>query len=285
MQGIPDRFFQMRVSGFFSGGWKMIPKFKPLKRKISSHKGDNGKLLVVGGSDDYPGALFLAGIAAYRSGVDSVTVAAPSKVAWALNCMSPDLITVKFKGSYFRSSSAAKVVRLSENFDCVLIGNGLGVRSETKRFARAVCGRIEKPKVIDADAVKSLKLQEVSSSILTPHRREFEILVRNSGVSEESFREVLGANILLLKGHVDRVVSKRKVYLNRTGHPGMTVAGTGDVLAGLAAGILAQTGDLLGSALAGARISGLIGERLSKKHGSGYVASDMLGLIGREVFE
>ena len=263
----------------------MLSGFKRLKRKKSSRKGDNGKVLVVGGSVDYPGAVFLAAFAAYRSGVDNVTVAAPSKVAWVLNSLSPDLITVKFREPYFKSSSAKKIVELSENFDCVLVGNGLGIKAETKKFAKLICKKIEKPKVIDADAVKALRFQDVSNSILTPHKKEFDIILKNSKCRKEDLQEIIGSNVVVLKGPADRIISGKKVYLNRTGHAGMTVAGTGDVLAGSIAGILAQTKDLLRSALAGARINGLIGEKLSKKHGHGYVASDMLELIGKEVFE
>ena len=67
------------------------------KRKKTSRKGDNGYILVVGGSELYPGALALAGLGALRVGCDKVTVAAPEKIAWAINCITPDLITKKFK--------------------------------------------------------------------------------------------------------------------------------------------------------------------------------------------
>ena len=70
------------------------------KRNPKSHKGQNGRVMIIGGSLDYTGTLALAGIAALRSGADIVTVFAPSKVSWALNCLSADLVTRKLKGDY-----------------------------------------------------------------------------------------------------------------------------------------------------------------------------------------
>ena len=259
-----------------------MPKLKALRRK-SSHKGENGKVLVVGGSAEYPGAVFLAGAAAYRTGADNVTIAAPSKTAWAVNCLSPDIITVKLKGERLKASASKKIVSLSENFDSVLIGNGIGTGNETKKLAATISEKIKRPKVIDADAIKAIKLQKVSNSIITPHAKELEILMKNSRCSQKSIRSALGTNVILAKGRTDRIISARKTAINRTGHEGMTVAGTGDVLAGIAAGILAQEKDLWRSAAAAAHVSGKIGEKLSRKHGNGYVASDMLRLIGKEV--
>ena len=254
------------------------------KRSGTSHKGENGRILVVGGSIDYAGAVYLAAEAAFRSGADGVTVIAPGKVAWALNCMSPDLVTVKAKGGYFSSGSVNKVVKLSENFDVTLIGNGIGRNPETLKFAAKVCRKVKGFKVLDADAIKAVRLQDLDNSILTPHRKEFEILLSNSKCNENDFRGNLGNNVRLLKGPVDRIISRNKTAFNRTGHPGMTVSGTGDVLAGLTAGILAQEKNLWKAAVAAASVSGKTGKKLSRKHGHGYKASDMLELIGKEVY-
>src|SRR3989344_1089555 len=91
------------------------------KRKKSSKKGDNGRVLVIGGSRDYVGAVALAGLAALRSGADWVTIAAPEKVGWAINALSPDLVVKKFKGDDFCASRAKDVLKLEKNFDAVLI--------------------------------------------------------------------------------------------------------------------------------------------------------------------
>lgn len=254
------------------------------KRAGNSHKGENGRILVVGGSIDYAGAVYLAAMAALRSGADNVTVAAPEKVAWVVNTLSPDLITVKFRGDYFTQAAAAKIAALSEKFDVVVIGNGIGTRDETKKFAAMLASRIKSFKVIDADAIKAIRLQDVSNAIITPHKKELEMLLRNSGCTEAGVREKIGSNVILLKGAVDKIISKNKIAYNKTGNPGMTVSGTGDVLAGLAAGLLAQEKDLWKAAVAAAYINGKIGDILFRKHCYGFTASDMLELVGKEVY-
>jgi len=143
------------------------------KRKKTAKKGDSGKVLIVGGSKDYVGALALAGLAALRSGCDSVTIFAPEKVAWAVNCLSADLITKKFKGDYFKLSHAKEIIKLSKDFDCVLIGNGIGLKSNS--FVKTIIKKIKKPLVIDADAIKAILLKNVNNSILTPHNASINI--------------------------------------------------------------------------------------------------------------
>lgn len=255
------------------------------KRSGTSHKGENGRILAVGGSIDYVGAVYLAAEAAFRSGADGVTVIAPGKVAWALNCMSPDLVTVKVEGDYFSPGSVNRIVKLAENFDVVLIGNGIGRRPGTMKFAAEVCRKVKGFKVIDADAIKAVRLQDLDNSVLTPHRKEFEALLSNSKCSENNVRARIGNNVILLKGATDKIISRNRTALNRTGHSGMTVSGTGDVLAGLNAGILAQEKNLWKAAVAAARISGKTGRKLSRKYGYGYKASDVLELIGKEVYQ
>ena len=97
-------------------------------RKPISHKGDFGKVLIIGGSKEYAGAPALAGLAALRAGADLSIIAAPEKVAWAINCLSPDLITRKFMGDYFTLKHAKEVIRLAISADAVLIGNGIGMK-------------------------------------------------------------------------------------------------------------------------------------------------------------
>tara|TARA_Y100000310_G_scaffold345464_1_gene465276 strand:- start:1666 stop:2466 length:801 start_codon:yes stop_codon:yes gene_type:complete len=251
------------------------------KRKKSSKKGDNGKVLVVGGSKYYIGAISLAGLAALRSGVDWVTIAAPEKVAWCVNSLSQDLVTVKLKGDYISLNHASKIEKLAKKYDVVLIGNGMGVRKETKQFLKRII-KIKNLKVIDADALKQIKLQDVHNAILTPHHKEFSMLLKNSKLKKSNFKKYLKDNIVLLKGPIDVIISKNKTLFNKTGNEGMSKAGTGDVLAGLTAGFLAQSKDLMQSAINAAYFNGLIGDiLLKKKKGFSYLASDMVEEIKR----
>lgn len=257
---------------------KSILKLKPRKKK--AHKGDFGRILVVAGSEDFPGAAVMASSAAeaiLRSGADYVVVASPKKVAWVINTYLPDVITKKFNCKYFSLKDANKIINLSKNFDVLLIGPGLSKKSI--QFAGKIIRKISKPKVIDADAIKAVNVNKVKNCIITPHKREFEILLKNSKV--KNIQKKLNSNVILLKGPVDKIMSKNKVVYNKTGNAVMTKAGTGDVLAGLCAGFLAQTKDLFKSACMAAYINGKIGDYLLKKKGREFIASDLMKNINK----
>jgi NAD(P)H-hydrate epimerase len=253
------------------------------KRDPWSRKGDYGKVLVIGGSKDYTGAPALSALAALRSGVDLSVVAAPEKVAWTINTYSPDLITRKFEGDFFNWDNVKDIIELclDGNFDAVLIGPGLGLEPNTMDFAKEVVERVELPKVIDADALKALKDAEIKNAILTPHAGEFKILFDEDLPQNLHERADIAKSyakkdkIILLKGHVDIITDGERVKSNHTGNPGMTVGGTGDVLAGLCLGFLAQTRDLFNSAYNAAYLNGKVGDYLLKKKGYGFTASDM----------
>ena len=244
------------------------------KRSSKSHKGDNGKVLVIGGSKDYVGAVALAGLAALRTGVDWVTVAVPEKVGWAVNALSVDLVVKKYKGDDFCASRAKDILKLEKGFDAVLIGNGIGAHA--KSFVKKYVKETKKPLVIDADGIKAVSLKDVNNAILTPHKKELSILLKNSKIKEKDLQKNLRNNVLLVKGPVDKIMSKNKIIYNKTGNAGMTKAGTGDVLAGLAVGFLAQGLSLKQSAINAAYINGKIGDYLKKKKGYSFIASDLI---------
>ncbi|MBS3135684.1 NAD(P)H-hydrate dehydratase [Candidatus Woesearchaeota archaeon] len=249
--------------------------------KRGSRKGENGRVLIIGGSMDYVGAPVLAGLAALRSGADWVTVLAPKKAGWAINCLSPDLVVRKVKGDYFLSKHIKDAKKEEKKHDVIVIGNGLGLKS--KDFIISFVKKCNKPMVIDADALKAISINIPRKSILTPHSRELEILMKNSNVkSIDKLQRILRDNVIIAKGSIDRIITKDKVYYNKTGNAGMTKAGTGDVLAGLAAGFYAQTKDAIMAAKMAAYYNGMIGDiLLRKKKGFTYLASDMVGEIKR----
>ena len=254
------------------------------KHPKTSHKGQNGEVLIIGGSKDYVGCLALAGLAALRTGVDWVTIAAPEKVGWAINALKPDLVVKKYKGDSFCASRAKDILKLEKKFDAVLIGNGIGVHAKT--FVKKYIRESKKPLVIDADAIKVISLGEIDNAILTPHKKELELLLKNSkkdfinklkGKKKiKALQKIIKNNILLIKGHVDIIVSKDKVAYNRTGNEGMTKGGTGDVLAGLVVGFIAQHYDRFRAAQYAAYINGKVGDKLKKKKGYSFIASDLV---------
>jgi len=253
------------------------------QREDESRKGDNGKVLVVAGSKEYTGSAFLCAMAAasLRSGTDLVTVAAPEKTAWAINAMSPDIITAKMKGDYLKVSHYNAIKKLSSKCDTMVIGPGIGKRKETKELVMKLM-KINILKIIDADALKMIKLQDCKECILTPHKKEFEMLLKNSKLNEKNFMKKIGDNVILLKGPVDEIYSSRKAVYVSGGNSGMTVGGTGDVLAGLCAGLAAQGNNLNDSAYAASKINKKIGDNLKKRIGNGFIASDFLAEIAGE---
>ncbi|PIN87747.1 NAD(P)H-hydrate dehydratase [Candidatus Woesearchaeota archaeon CG10_big_fil_rev_8_21_14_0_10_32_24] len=267
---------------------------KLMDRKKNSHKGENGRALIIGGSEDFVGALTLAGLGALRAGCDIVTIAAQEKVAWTVNRYAPDLITKKIKGNIYTVKQAKDMVRLVEHFDAVLLGNGMTRKGD--KFAQYFIKKCQWPKVVDADALKSMGFKDFQNSIITPHETELEMMLANSGkdflipklresapkekaeILQGNLRYFLqNNNVLLLKGPTDIIISRNKISYNRTGNQGMTKGGTGDVLAGLAVGFLAKSQDLFKSAVAAAYLNGLVGDMLlKKKKGYSFIASDII---------
>ena len=257
------------------------------KRKKTARKGDFGTVLIIGGSKEFVGAPGLAAISALRSGVDIVNVAAPEKIAYAINKYSLDLITTKLKGDFLTKKHLNELLKKSEKFDSVLLGNGLGLRKETQAFVKNFVRKCKKQIVLDADAIKAVKGMKFNKNVLlTPHAKEFEIL------SGKKLTKNLKENIklvkdfaknktcvILLKGKVDILSDGNKVKLNKTGNVRMTVAGTGDVLAGICAAFTALTKDLFTSACAAAYLNGLAGDKLYKKRKNTFIASDIFDEI------
>ena len=267
---------------------------KLMDRKKTSRKGEIGHSLVIGGSDEYVGAVILAGLAALRAGCDMATVAAPEKVAWAVHQYTPDLMTYKVKGTSFNIKNAKEMVKYADKFDAVLIGNGITRKAD--KFCQYFVHKSQKLKVIDADALKTLSFKDFNNSIIAPHETELEMMLVNSNkefllpklreANAKEKAEILQGNlryflqnnnVLLIKGPTDLIISANKIAYNRTGNQGMTKGGTGDVLAGLAVGFLAKSKDLFKSAIAASYINGLVGDLLlKKKKGYTFLASDIL---------
>lgn len=261
-------------------------------RKIGSHKGQNGRLLIVGGSSQYVGAPALAGLAALKSGIDLVTIALPSEKANIVNSFSPDLITYELPGKELEPKALSGVENVLEESTGVIIGPGLGLESSTREAVVELMNiLVEKwgdmPVLLDADGLKILseepQLLSEAQCVLTPHAGEFELLTGSSLPEDEEERiervseasKELNSSILL-KSHTDICAdSDGEVILNDTGNPGMTVGGTGDVLSGIVGTFLSQGSDPLRSAAAGSFICGLAGDFCREELGYEFTASDV----------
>ena len=237
-------------------------------RSSESHKGDFGRLLVIGGSNVFSGAPALAALAALRTGVDIVSVAAPEKTAAIISSISPALITVKLKGKHLNSSNIPVLREYLDSATAVVLGPGLGLNSETQEAVKEVFELLEemgKPLLLDADGLKAFaefRKKVDLPLVFTPHAREYEVLTGNklpddveerASAVQKSARK-LGVTILL-KGSTDVISNGAEVKLNFTGNAGMTVGGTGDVLSGIVGGLLAMGTEPFRAAAAGDRKS------------------------------
>ena len=258
-----------------------MAEFVTPKRRKGTHKGDNGRILVVGGSQQYVGAPVLAAIAALRSGCDWVVLAAPERVAWAANAYSPDLMTVKLAGKKLLARHYPTI--LEQRFDVLVMGDGAGVSPGTRALMKRLAG-LPVPKVIDADAVKAISAKDPVNAIVTPNKHEFALFLSASQVPYTEDPKLLRkwlkhfferGNVLLVKGPTAIIIDKDKTVLNKMPNPGMTKAGTGDVLAGLCGGYLAQLRDPFQAAVNASIITGNLSTALERKKGYTYLASDL----------
>jgi hydroxyethylthiazole kinase-like uncharacterized protein yjeF len=235
-------------------------------RKKDSHKGDNGRVLVVGGSDVYVGAPVYCGLASSRV-ADLVYMCAPKD---ALPYIKPHL-------EFIASDFSALDIFIPKS-DIIACGCGLGTNVESKKILNKVLAS-DKKKLFDADALKMLEPNQLDERcIVTPHAGEYFDLFNEEPSSDNILRnaQMYGCTIVL-KGRTD-IVCQREMRFNYTGNEGMTTGGTGDVLAGIIAAF-ASTNDNFEAACAGTFVCGMAGDMVKKEKSIHFTASDVIGKI------
>jgi len=265
-------------------------------RDPDAQKYDFGHLLVIGGSKLYSGSPALNALAAYRAGVDLVTVVAPQRVADIVASFSPNLITYPLDGDYFEPKHLPEIRKLLENKSAVVIGGGMGREPKTFSTIVEILKLVGVPVVVDADAIHAVaKNKEILAGadfVLTPHLYEFYILtgVRLSKNLDERIKAVQKAaaelkTTILLKGRVDVISDGERVALDRAGSPYLTVGGTGDTLAGILGSLLAQGNDIWDSACSAAYINGLAGQYAADEFGPAVLATDLIDYIPEVIIQ
>ncbi|MGM0605636.1 MAG: NAD(P)H-hydrate dehydratase [Halobacteriota archaeon] len=250
-------------------------------RRSESHKGDHGSVLVVGGGP-YTGAPTLSARAALRAGADLVRVATPLEVAREVQGFSENLIVRPFEGDRLTSAHLDHVRSLADDHDVVVFGPGLGDHPDTLSAVRTFLASFDGRAVVDADALSVVAEIETDATIVcTPHQGELRKMGgqtadgwRERAELVADFAEEIG-HTLLVKGAYDVIADGETVRVNRTGNPGMTVGGTGDVLAGVT-GALCCLYDPLQAAAIAAYVNGRAGDRAFDEHGNGLVATDLI---------
>jgi len=269
-----------------------IPKLKP--RAIDAHKGAFGKVCIIGGSIGMSGAAALAGRAALRAGAGLVRVAVPKSVLPIVASIEPSYTTIPLAEDSAGRISAKAINTIldavGEN-DCLAFGPGIGVSGALRSILETLLEQEQLRLLIDADGLNNLcgikdwpaKLK--ANLILTPHPGEMKRLW--SGL----FREQMPPDrcdqagklakhtktIVVLKGAGTIVSDGQKVYINKTGNPGMATAGSGDVLTGVITALIGQGLSNFDAAVLGVYIHGLAGDIAAEKFGQvSLIATDII---------
>ena len=301
----PKLAFLLPETGFFAGIWSVLdigihpeaisqtdtpyffiekkdiqPKIK--KREKFSHKGTYGHALIFAGSRDMAGAAVLSSEAALRSGAGLVTVHSASCNRIILQTAVPEVIFESDNNENYISE-----FRDLKKYNAIAIGPGINQANETAAFIKDILATCENPVVLDADALNIIAANKdllhliPENSILTPHPKEFERLFGKSTNSYERLQKASGIAqshkiIIVLKGaHTQIFMPDGKIYFNSTGNPGMATAGSGDVLTGILAGLLAQGYQPQYAALTGVFLHGLAADLIPETEET-MLASDII---------
>ena len=254
-----------------------------LSRDPTAHKGAFGRVLVIGGGP-YTGAPALSAQAALRAGADLAYVACPEAVADEIQSYSENLIVDPQSGSRIEPRNVPAMLEAASGMDCVVLGPGLGDAEPTMDAVSEFLSAFDGTAVVDADALSVVPGTETDATLLcTPHQGEFEAMGGETAADDERAERVasLAADVgatVLLKGAVDVISDSETTRLNRTGNPGMTVGGTGDVLAGVTAA-MACVLDPIHAAAVGAYANGRAGDIVVEEYSYGLTATDLLDSV------
>ncbi len=222
-------------------------------RPVTGHKGTFGHVLVAGGSPGKSGAVTMTGIAALRAGAGLVTVASDGSTLSNVVAHTPELMTEPLDERGFTALAKGK--------RAVALGPGFGVSSAKRAFLERVIGELTMPIVVDADGLNNLSgaaLPRRANLILTPHPGEMERLTGHLPTLDErlpaarAFAQENGVTLVLKGRNTLTALPDGTVWINSTGGPAMATAGSGDILTGLIAGLVAQFPDAVALAVVAA---------------------------------
>jgi hydroxyethylthiazole kinase-like uncharacterized protein yjeF len=282
---------------------KKLPKLAT--RKSNTHKGSYGRVLILAGSPGLTGAAYLCSKAALRSGSGIVTLGIPESLNPIMETKLTCVMTYPLpetKASTLSNKGKKKILKLCETHDAVALGPGLSQQPETRELILWLIKNIDRPMVIDADALNALTnkvdtLHKIKKNVvLTPHPGEMSGLT-NLGSARDVQKARLNTTttfvqsiqkeiavpnklILVLKGDKTIVTDDRRVYTNCTGNPGMATAGSGDVLTGIIVSLIGQGLDVFDASQLGVYLHGLAGDIAAKKKGElSMIASDIIDYL------
>ena len=275
------------------------PLFAP--RPTDSNKGRFGHVLIVAGSKGKSGAAAMAGIAALRAGAGLVTVACPESALWQVAMQCPELMTeplAETAAGTIALSALPRIQELAAARTLVAMGPGIGSEEETREVARRLFNHLDKPMVVDADALNAIAgtgwKAPAAPRILTPHPGEMARLNGRS-IDEVQADRIKAARTLAESGITVALKGERtliafpdgRVWINPTGSPALAKGGTGDVLCGMVAALVAQHQKQSDLAVAAAvYLHGLAGEIAGAKLGeTAVLATDLFRYFGKAIHD
>lgn len=253
-------------------------------RNPASHKGENGRVLVIGGNELCHGAPILSAMGAEKTGIDLLFVALPSLHQIPVRTTLLNAFVLPFRGNFFSRADLPLLLEYSQIVDTVLIGNGIGKESETKEAIQAFLSPLHIPVVLDAEALfpEVLQIPHSNPWVITPHEGEFGRLFGEKGSSQAVQKVAKQYGITILKkGIEDLIVDENGNFaINTTGVAEMSLGGTGDVLAGIVAGFVARGLSPFDAAHSAVFYWGKCGEQMKKSRWS-FSARDMVEEFSR----
>lgn len=234
----------------------------------NSHKGQFGKVLIIGGSPNYHGAPILTALGAEKAGADLITLFIPEEIANTTRNYSLNFFVKNFKDDVLTVDDVSSIIAESQNVHSVIIGNGIGKDSDTKDALLKLLSNLQCPTVIDAEGLipEILEMKDKHSNwILTPHMQEFQRLfgfdTKRYDIEEISKQYEF---TICLKGAEDIIANSETLLHSKTGVPQMRIGGTGDVLAGIIGSYVAQGYNNIQSCLNACHYYGKSAESLVK---------------------
>ena len=264
-------------------------------RPAESNKGSYGHVLVVGGSVGKAGSVAMAGMAGLRAGGGLSTVATPKSVLETVAGFYPELMTEPLPetdAGTISTDARDRIDEVAKGKSVVAIGPGISREPQTSELVRSLVAKVRAPTVVDADGLNAFegRANELNGNgrtlVITPHPGEMARLSGLSIADVQKDRLAVARKfahdhevIVVLKGHRTLVVRPDgEAWVNTTGNPGMATGGTGDILTGMVAGMIAQhPEDVFAAVLAAVHLHGLAGDVMRERVGEhSLVATDLL---------
>lgn len=250
----------------------------PLPHPREGDKDDRGTILIVAGSQQMPGAVLLAGVAALRAGAGKLQIATSETIAAHVATALPEALVTTFEHA----------AQHAERADAAVFGPGMNAHDAAQLYD-GVARAARCPLLVDAGAFEAFARSDrrTSATVITPHAKEAASLLQRD--ADEITRDARGALLELvtrfgataaLKGRVTLISGpQERVYENVRGHWGLATSGSGDTLAGIIGGLLARGLEPLAASAWGVYVHALAGERLARRIGTGFLSREIPGEI------